>query len=687
VVDFVNPYTFVPHVEAPSRRPPSGHDRLRPGGFSGQLTLRITAKTPLLVGSLTSPGDEGHDAPRGSDGTVILPGSGLHGAIRSVHEALTGSCLRVLNAQYVPVHRDPAQANTTAGLKLAMVVELDEHGLPSWVALCEREVGIEKGLLAGHACPLRTGDRLRLPEDKFEPPENGKRPLLRPVHAEHGNAPLLGAKPADIVRMSGMHADVDGTWVLLMTDTRARSESNRAWFVAGQVGRAHRAVSVGARAKLSASLEGVDDRGPASLAGAPADDPGFVDVLWPPPQDANAMGRVIGQRLRVSGRLHVGQPVWVRHDGVQVTDIRLSQLWRHQGSGSVGERVGDAAPCTDPNNLCPSCRLFGSADPNSRGVDDVARQSSYRGHVRIDDAGADAEVTTTEWELAPLSSPRPSAGQFYLDHSGVDPQRQLARNNSEPAAFWGSDADTSSSGLRLLRPIRGRKFYWRTTAPTQGDHPRGRKRPHHSDQLTRTVRLIPQGSHFTARLTFDGLTRAQLGGLVVAIDPRHLWPGVNVVTSVGGGRPFGFGAVTTDIVLDRLESAGERYLGDAAVVPTLGECVAAFRDPSWTGQAGEGDPESAGADAQGVWAALRNALTLGFVSDAEVWYPPGTGHKGSEEFDRGFDFWKGSAGIEIDHVPRRLVCPPLPEMSKDDQVLRSTGAQRARGPNGGGAGR
>lgn len=675
MVNFVNPYTFVEHVVAPGRRAPGGHALLGQGMFSGQLTLRITARVPLLVGGFGTFDGHGqyvHEVPRRSDGTAMLPGSGLHGAIRSVHEALTGSCLRVLNAEYEPVHRDAVQNDSTAGLKFAVVREVDEAGLPTKVAQCERLVRISKDLIADHPqYPLRTGDRLHLPEAKFEQPKKGNRPVLRPLHAKHPNAPLLGVRPDEIVRASGMHPATDGTWALLITDTRARSADQTAWFTAGKVdaGR-EKAVSADARERLRKAIEGANDLGTARLADVRENDSGFEPVYWPPPKESNPTGQVIGERLRVTRRLHVGQPVWVRMDSAGVSEIRLSQFWRHPGRGTVGERVGQAAPCTDPNYLCPSCRVFGSADADGRDADDIAKQSSYRGHVRIDDAVAVGDVATMRWELAPLSAPRPSAGQFYLDNSRVPPKNQVASKDSQPAAFWGSVADDPPEGWR---PIRGRKFYWRTADPTRGEHPRGRKRPHHSEKLTRTVQLIREESTFTARITFDGLSRAQLGGLVAAADPRLLWPGVDVVTSVGGGKPFGFGAVMTDVVLDRLETAADRYLGDPEPVPTLEECVAAFREPAWAhAQDAQPDPESASADAQRGWAALRNALTLGYVSDELVWYPPGTeGPRGSEKYDQGFDFWKGSAGIVMDGRARRLVSPPSPAQPPADQVLRS----------------
>ncbi|MGV1005704.1 MAG: hypothetical protein ACOYEV_13285 [Candidatus Nanopelagicales bacterium] len=43
-------------------------------------------------------------------GKWVVPGSSLAGPVRSLHEALTGSCLRVVDEEFLPVHRDPAVA-------------------------------------------------------------------------------------------------------------------------------------------------------------------------------------------------------------------------------------------------------------------------------------------------------------------------------------------------------------------------------------------------------------------------------------------------------------------------------------------------------------------------------------------------------------------------------------------------
>jgi len=687
---FVNPYTFVPHVPEPQRARPAGHDAMGGDQLSGVLKITLTARTPLLIGGFTrqEPGGvEQSDVPRRADGTVMVPGSGLMGAVRSVHEALAGGCLRILDSDRVPVHRHPANTSETKDLRLAVVTHVDADGRARQVALCDEWMWIPKELLPRNEDRLpRTGDQLQyrsvegkpgLPPGTATTGTSARRVLL----AKSEKHPQ-GVNPGSIVRVGELGAVAGECWVLLVTDTNARAADRPAYFAAGRIGPDARSWQVPRKTweNFQGVVAGADDLRRARLtkAGFPdgeepawgACPPEYEDVWWPPQDTAGSEGerQRIAQRLRARTYLHPGQPIWVRisEDDQEVTEIRLSQLWRYQGRGSVGERVGSAAPCTDPKKLCWSCQVFGSADTEEREADDLAVQNSYRGHVRVDDLLAEGDVEPLCWHLAPLASPRPSAGQFYLDHKAVPSAKRIARKDTRPAATWGSEADTPG-----LRPVRGRKFYWRTTDPTREPFPRGHYRDRQSGELSSQVALVPAGTKFTGRVSFDNLSLADYGSLLAALDPRLMaeaepttWKGV--VTSVGGGKPFGFGAVTIDVEPVLVQTAQARYLGEAAKAPGKAEAVRAFRDQV---------PQPVSA----TWQALSHALTFGFVSDDLVWYPPGPdGEKGSAEFDKSFEFFPRTVGLELKDKIRELVELPDAAASPDAQVLDSRAGERRK---------
>lgn len=664
---FVNPYTFVPHVAEPERLPPAGHDVMPGGRFSGILGITLTARTPLLIGGF------GHrdgaderipDVPRRADGTPMIPGSGLLGAVRSVHEALTGSCLRVFDASRVPVHRHPASTAETDGLRLAMVTDVDGSGRATRAALCdEKVVWIDQELLPRSGGLPRTGDRLTVPWDKAVQASPG-RWLLR---ARDDDVPEVGW-------LAGMNPGLGESGVLLVTDTKARSGQGRAYFAAGRVGRDTpvRVISPEAWDAYREKAAGADDLRPAVLGTReePSFRPGesaFADVTWPARDGEGEPGPVIAKRLRTRRYLHPGQPVWVRLAGEAITEIRLSRLWRYQGDYDAGVRAGAAAPCTDPKRLCWSCRIFGSADTSGRRDDDIARQSSYRGHVRIDDLLATASFEPVRWRLAPLAAPKPGAGQFYLDNTRVAEPRRHADKDTRSAATWGSCADQRADGRPDPRPIRGRKFYWRTAAPDQGQHPRGQYR-HQADTMSGDAALIPAGTVFTGRVCFENLSAADYGSLLAALDPRLLagadpagWE--EAVTGVGGGKPFGFGSVSIDVRPVTVQTAAMRYLGAAGEIPDVTDAVTEFR--------AQGTRRAAA-----TWPALRHALTLGFVSDDLVWYPPGQGVKGNPEFDRSFEFFSRTTGLTLSKKVRDLVVLPDAAQPTAEQELDSAAGER-----------
>jgi CRISPR-associated protein (TIGR03986 family) len=679
VTQFVNPYTFVPHAATVERGRPAGHDAMGPENVSGFLCIKLTARTPLLIGGFGSK-EEPVVPKRVRDGKVIVPGSGLMGAVRSIHETLAGGCLRVLDTDWVPVHRHPASTKYTQNLKLAIVTKA-EGGQATEVRLCDEWLWVPAQLLprTGGRLP-RTGDQLqyqpvRGKESQF--PEGAiselkSRRVLRAKRGDSSNDDGIAA--GSLVTVGSMGPVTRDCWVLLVSDTRARDLTRPVYFACGRVGPSGQAYQITKETwdRYQTVVAGADDLRPESFKKLglgsrdeppyEAKNPSYATVSMPP--DSSEDKDAIGARLHARTYLYVGQPVWVQvseQRDLEISEIRLSQFWRYTGDYSVGERVGNAAPCTHHEHLCWACRLFGSA--NTDREDDLASQDSYRGHIRIDDLVADGHVEPVIWDLAPLAAPKPSAGQFYLDHSA--PGRQLvAKKDGKAAATWGSDADNETP-----RPIRGRKYYWRTRDPVGGEFPRGRKRPHQSEAMSGKAALIPAGTTFHGRVAFDNLSLADFGSLLAALDPRKLatadsdanaagWDGV--VTSVGGGKPFGFGAVNIEVESVVAQTAAERYLEQGGEPVDQGAVVRDFRD-------------SVPNDVRQAWPALRNALTFGFVPDERVWYPPGKGAKGEQDYDKSFEFFAISNGLTLATGIRELVVLPDATKSAKDQELPSEG--------------
>lgn len=90
------PFGFVPLPRRVHRKSPTGHQRYHTGHFTGQIHATIQALSPIHIGSGVI--DLGRDveliktAVRTKD-NVVIPGSSLKGAIRSVAEAISESCV------------------------------------------------------------------------------------------------------------------------------------------------------------------------------------------------------------------------------------------------------------------------------------------------------------------------------------------------------------------------------------------------------------------------------------------------------------------------------------------------------------------------------------------------------------------------------------------------------------------
>ncbi|MGW2410127.1 TIGR03986 family type III CRISPR-associated RAMP protein [Streptomyces sp. NPDC001739] len=648
--EFVNPYTFVQlpkgEPEAGWRTAPAGHDRLAEGRYSGVLEVKMTARSPLLLRNVYAGDDEAFPrrSSSGFDGPVpYLPGSSLAGAVRSLHETLAGGCLRVFNGNFRPGYRDQVQKRP-ARWRLARVDEVDENGRPLRMQLCPQPpVWVESAALhnaLGGAENLKTGARVTLLSQGME--------VLERQQLEDPN----------LVRS-------EGNWVVLLTEarTRRRDRKNPAggaklrgrYFCAtGELEDTVRGVEFaeGVWESFLDAVDGTNDmREFRQNLGREDDKPHWVDVLHPKDN------KVLGKRIAARRRLYPDQVVWVLPESggetlLTVKDLAMSVVWRHAGGvDKARRRVPEhVLACTDPRNLCPSCRIFGSADTEGDGGKGQAEQNAYRGHVRFSDAvPREAYATQQEW-LPPMGGPKPGAGQFYLNRDQGAEERTATEKAGRPLREWGSEGDSKGR-----RGLRGRKQYWLTGAP--GDRPyfrasAAKPRVFHEDVYEPDNKMLSQaqsvqaGAVFTARVRFENLSDIDLGGLLCALDPALLLRGYDEEEAerpeygwaVGGGRPLGFGTVTSQVSIASLDDASSRYLGEAAPSLDVEEAVAAFR-------------RAAPRNVKDVWKRqLTKVLRLDWAVPHQVWYPPAGSlpepgqPMNPKDLLPSFTFWKETTG-------------------------------------------
>jgi CRISPR-associated protein (TIGR03986 family) len=630
---FVNPYTFVPFPADGScqLRLPAGHQGLSDGRYMGRLSITWTAETPLLVRGGEQDGVLRF--PRRVDGTPVVPGSSIKGAVRSLHETLFGGCLRVFDEQYLPVYRAIADQRARGkGWKLGQVAEVDpSSGRPVTITICDQVVWVRHDAFSDAGFDdLRTGSTCDVDESAITDSSPGRR---------EARAVTEGAG-----------------WVVLITDAGARSGAPY-YAATGRLTDTELKVTDLAWDRYRLAVDGADDL----RTGATQSEDGFAEVDYA--QKGQAPMR-IGRRRRASRRLAEHDVLWVRVEDGLITELALAYFWRTPGDIPAGGRVpADLKPCTDPENLCVSCRLFGSADVGGADRSAGNRQRAYRGHVRFGDARTERHGDSWPVEhLAPLAAPRPGAGQLYLD---LRSQAAPSDKGQVPARQWGHPGRDKGADPRQLR---GRKFYWH--AAPGGQQPwRGHERDHHSGALTTSAELAPAGTRFTGSVWFENLSLAELAGLVAAIDPHRLLnasappgyhdTGPEIRPHLGGGKPFGLGTVDPSVELVEVADGPSRYGEGAPVAIDMSDIDTAI------GGLASDVPDGV----RQRWPDLAAALNVHHVNPARVWYPPAQdwSHAGEPGFDATFEFFKHTSGQWLSEGGRPMV--PLPDPHEADQYL------------------
>jgi CRISPR-associated protein (TIGR03986 family) len=596
------------------------------------MTLSWTLRTPLLL-------PQSHRQAPG--GRVVLPGSSVKGAVRSLHETLMGGCLRVLDEDFLPAYREPAVARDE-NWHLAVVTEATRQGRAARIRVTEETAWVPADtLVSGLGRVPQTGDTVNIVDEAIREHEGLQR--------------LEVTGPGAVTAGEG--------WVVLVGDSGTRLKSKQFFCAAGRMPEGDTGVCkvpAPVWTEYEQACEGSNDlrlirqKPPNPAYKGWQARPLFAEVGWPAKTD------VIGRRRCVTGRLWPGDVVWARvsPDHGQVEHLSMAAIWRRLGERPLGERIGDAVrACRDPLELCLSCRLFGSADAAVAEPGREADQRSYAGHLRIGDAVAEG-VVTTRVRRAPLGAPRPGAGQFYLQIARTDP---ASAETELPAAYWGSEQDRSER-----RQVRGRKFYWNGDPALQSP-PRHLARPgQRNEAMTADRDLVPAGTCFTQEIAFDNVTRAELGSVLLTLLPRLVLPQTeglktaDYLLRLGGGKPLGLGSCAVEVTDLWWQDSTQRYLGQQEVSQSATEFFAPLA----------GDvARLAGHAVLKHWPTLSRILRADGVDPKLVWYPLGGEWGDERNRDRAFRFFARTNGR---YLRRADPIRPLPDPAPgNDQRLRT----------------
>lgn len=223
-------------------------------------------------------------------------------------------------------------------------------------------------------------------------------------------------------------------------------------------------------------------------------------------------------------------------DGANPTHLAPSSMSPESYGTRIIDLLGPHKPCDGPA-FCPACRLFGT----------VGNNGQLGSRLRF----TDGKVVTTEplefyepTSLAPLSTPRTSATEFYLK-----------RPDGITDGVWNYDyvlqGKINKSGEKYLEKhptpykdmvgagIQGRKVYLHSPFDMGGRYT--------DDAFVKTtqnvtVRPLKRGT-FRFELFFQDLTAKELATLVYAIGGM----GEGRLQKLGHGKPLGMGSVKVKV--------------------------------------------------------------------------------------------------------------------------------------------
>jgi CRISPR-associated protein len=609
MIKFVNPYTFLPLPKKVKREQPHMHDGSGASDqilYTGKFEVEWQLKSPLLLPENAE--EEGWmRVVKENIAEITVPGSSVKGAMRSLHEAMFMGCMSVLDLDYTPVYREAAikgqrAMKSDSDWRIGIVEEVESSGKPISMRVTEKEantiwvnaeglrrVAEEKGKIP------QTGDIIRFHrKDTRSKKKNGRKKISRPASFSQYNDGIL-------------ENVTDQDYVVIISDGGTRKSDKDWYWACKKIGPNTKSLTIDENAwkNFLIKVDGTEDKRREKNEKNDSGNGGRIEV--------RKNDEVIGKRIAQNGIFKKGDTIWVKVDdkSKKVIDLSYSTIWRRVAKKENGDVMKmsdlfedlDVTPC-DPNEkkgVCLSCSIFGAEGPkNEKGADGLG----YAGHVRFGSLELVERLKKTGVEIIydtvmPLSAPRPSNGQFYMENPGSD---DLGPKPTEPQ--YKNEETTSHWDRRDIedfdRKPAGRKFYWnhdplrlhKTYRKYSGQiryeeriHYKGYEGANPKMVSRRPIVLVKDDVILKGEVTFDQLTSAQLISLRYILDPVSLREAFNIkgannsVIRLGGGKPLGFGAAVPKIKNSKVTQSRNRYISfDSEIKDNSNETCDTNRD-------------------------------------------------------------------------------------------------------------
>jgi CRISPR-associated protein (TIGR03986 family) len=498
---FLNPYNFVrclhlskeskegkdpPGVKVLGRCAPPPQDRFV--GLTGRLVCELEAKTPIFISDSEFVQDKGrrHKSHRffrleneKEKEDYAIPSTSLRGMLRSVFEAATNSCFGVFEGGLLGKRERPESYDRTLLFEAGLIMETPKSS--------EKPGCVRKMMY--YSLP-----HSKFPDYRNKYENNGEKVFVKIV-----NDRVVKVKtPED-------HAEDYMTGYLKTSDrglpgrTRKRNEY-------------------------------------VFMKDSSSEDFELPYDVYQNYIIANRNNRHLHTKTP-----KIGDTIWFRARENKIEEFGFSQIYRKPFKKSINDLLGNSfRPCSDYNNLCSACRVFGWV--NSNELEDVKKEGSkknlnvkqaYAGRIKISHAQiVENKGALEEFPLAILSAPKPTTTYFYL------------LKNGKPD--FNVKYDTSGGQLR------GRKFYRHQDEAQEQEYKRAGEI---KDQQNRTLRdVLKSGAKFKFAIEFENLAPVEVGALLWSIEMEK-----GMFHKLGMGKPLGFGSVKVDVNEIKILNLKERY--------------------------------------------------------------------------------------------------------------------------------
>lgn len=214
--------------------------------------------------------------------------------------------------------------------------------------------------------------------------------------------------------------------------------------------------------------------------------------------------------------------------------------------------TSDYHSCSDIQNLCPACRIFGTVFENPL---EGTELKAFAGHISFSDGKRlpNQTLNTRSGILRILSSPKPTSFNFYL----IDPKNPKQVRNYDGQAIIDNRGKINPPDVGEV-VLRGRKFYWHqpydeslkkyfTTEEELKDAKQGL-------HLTSTVELLLPSVEFEFTVEFENLKPEEIGILLWSLELEE-----GMAHKLGMGKPSGLGSVEIKIEKFQIINRMKRY--------------------------------------------------------------------------------------------------------------------------------